>query len=113
MYEEKGCEEILGPSPHRGEAVREAPIEQPSQSKVEVTVEGESNLSVHLTQRPLHDVSCNLHHVTQVLREMAEHARRRCVRERGERKMSFGGRKGKRRVWRRVRRSERGRGDGR
>lgn len=68
MHEEQGSEEIQHPGPDGGEGVRETTVEEPSQGKVEVAGEGQSNLPVHLTQRPLHAVPCVLHHLAQTLR---------------------------------------------
>lgn len=67
MHEEEGGEEVKGPGTDIGQGVGEASIQQSCQSKVEMAGEGEANLPVHLTQRPLHTVPSDLHHITQVL----------------------------------------------
>ncbi len=67
MHKEECCDEVLGSSPDGGERVGEPSIQEPRQGKVEVAGEGETDLPIHLTQRPLHRVPCTLHHLTQIL----------------------------------------------
>lgn len=41
--------------------------EEGRQGKVEVTIERDADFTIHLAEGPLHDVTCWLHYILQVL----------------------------------------------
>ena len=64
MNEEESGDEVLNTGSDSRERMRKSAVEQGGKSKVEMTGKGDTDLSVHLTQWPFHQVSSVLHQFT-------------------------------------------------